>query len=375
LTFSTSTSAGRNAAAVFICVGTLDQRGDWSAREVNRAVSDLASDVGAPRILVVRSTMMPGATARLVQLAADHDESVEIAVNPEFTRQGTAMNDFLHPDRVVVGLTRPAAESRALPILRAAYESIGAPVLVTDAASAEMIKTGSNVFLALKAGFANEMARLSAATGADVATVIDGIGLDKRIGRAYMTPGPGFGGSCLPSQARSVPIAAHEHGVATPIMDAIDSSNGQQAGWVVDSLERVVGDLSGKRICVLGLTFKAGTDDVRESPALRICRALAGRGAIVVAHDPFGARAAREAADRDGFVIDICSTPLDAADGADGIVVATEWPEYGQVEWARAAARSDTPVIVDARGVVDAAAASAAGFRVVVLGRPAAAKG
>jgi len=371
LTFASSAAAARGAAAVFICVGTLDERGDWSARHVNRAVSDIAEDGSLPRTLVVRSTLMPGATARLATLANERDPSVEVAHNPEFTRQGTAIDDFLNPDRVVVGLTRPENESRAAALLRTVYGHVRAPLLVTDAASAELIKVGSNVFLAMKAGFANELARLAAATGADVATVVDGIGLDRRIGRSYMTPGPGFGGSCLPSQARSLPALAHERGVATPIIDAIDGSNGLQAGWVVDSLERAVGDLNGKRIGVLGLTFKAGTDDVRESPALRICYALAARGAAIAGHDPMGSQAAAQAAEQSGFVIDVCPTVAAATRDADGLIIATEWPEYHALDWPALVQGMRGRVLVDARRVADAQAATSAGLSVIVLGRSA----
>ncbi len=371
LTFATSMAAARDATAVFICVGTLDERGDWSARAVKRAVSGLAEDQAAPRTLIVRSTLMPGATARLAKLASDRDADVELAHHPEFTRQGSAIDDFLNPDRVVVGLTRPEHESSALPLLRSVYRRVRAPLVVTDATSAEMIKVGSNAFLAMKAGFANELARLSAATGADVATVVDGIGLDRRIGRSYMTPGPGFGGSCLPSQARSLPALAHEHGVATPIIDAIDGSNGLQAGWVVDSLERAVGDLNGKRICVLGLTFKAGTDDVRESPSLRICYALAARGATVAGHDPMGGQAAAKAADRSGFTLEVCPTVVAASRAADGLVIATEWPEYHTLDWTSLVASMPGRVLVDSRRVADAQAAASAGMNVIVLGRSA----
>jgi UDPglucose 6-dehydrogenase len=371
LSFGTSLPETHGAAAVFIAVGTLDEHGEWSAREVNRAVGELAADAEAPRILILRSTVMPGTTNRLAVLAADQDARVEICLNPEFTRQGSAMADFLHPDRVVIGLTRPAIQSRALPILETIYAQAGAPIVVTDAASAELIKVGANAFLAVKAGFANEIARIAAATGADVAQVVDAIGLDGRIGRAYLTPGPGFGGSCLPSQLRSLPARAHEYGVATPLLDAVDVSNGLQAEWVVDQLEEAIGDLANKRVAILGLTFKAGTDDVRESPALTVCKVLAARGASVAGHDPMGREAAARYARAANLGLEVSDSPLSAARAADAVVVATDWPDYHVLDWGPIAAALTGRTVLDARGVVDVACAARFGLSVIVHGRPA----
>lgn len=371
LKFATSLAAARQASAVFVAVGTLDQRGEWSSREVNRAVSDIAADPDSPRTVIVRSTLMPGSTRRLLKLAADRDADVEIALNPEFTRQGTAVADFMHPDRVVIGLTRPAGESRALPILERIYARVDAPRVVTDATTAELIKVGSNAFLALKAGFANELDRVAAAMGADIATVVDGIGLDGRIGRSFLTPGPGFGGSCLPSQSRSLPAMAAERGISTPILDAVDGSNSAQAEWVVDEIERMVGAIDGKRVCVLGLTFKAATDDVRESPALRVCSVLARRGATVIGHDPLGAVAARAFAHRAQVALEVVDNVDDAVRAADAVVVTTEWPLYGDLDWESLASTMTGRHVLDVRGVVDAQRAASAGLNIRVHGRPA----
>ena len=369
LRFSDDPRSSHGAAAVFLCIGTLDERGDWSARDVERALTSVVADKEAPRTIVVRSTLMPSETARLARIAADVDPLVEIAINPEFTRQGSAVGDFLQPDRVVVGLTRPEHESTALPVLQRVYLHVRAPILVTDAASAELIKIGSNVFLALKAGFANELARLAAATGADVATVVDGIGLDTRIGRAYLTPGPGFGGSCLPSQTRSLPHVSAAQGVDTPIIDSVAKSNSQQAEWIADQVEREIGALRGKHVAVLGLAFKAGTDDVRESPALAVSKALAARGAQLAGHDPLAEAAAQQVLARDGIDIRLEENVAAVAAGADAIIVATEWPEYADLDWVALATATQCRVVVDARRVVDQARATAEGFKVVVLGR------
>src|SRR4051794_8824215 len=369
LTFATSIAAAHGAHAAFIAVGTLDGEAEWTPRDVERAVIELAADHDAPRTIVVRSTLMPGTTVRLATLARQRDGRVELALNPKFTRQGSALSDFLNPDRIVFGLTVAKAESRALPILGEAYANVTGTVVVTDSTSAEMIKVGANVFLAMKIGFANEMARLSAATGADVMDVVDGIGLDARIGRPFMTPGPGVGGSCLPSQSRSLPTFAREHAVSTPIIDAVDRSNSMQADWFAEQVEREVGDLRGRRIAVLGLTFKHGTDDVRESPSLRLGRVLAERGASVAGHDPLGGAAAVAAAERTDFEFELAPTVADAACNADAILLATDWPEYRSIDWTRIAPLMRGTSVFDSRVGIDASAARDAGLNVVVHGR------
>jgi UDPglucose 6-dehydrogenase len=293
---------------------------------------------------------------------------VDVCFNPEFTRQGTAVADYFTPDRIIFGTTQPEESSAALRILRAMYSGIDAPTLITDALSAELIKVGANAFLAVKVGFANELARLAAATGANIAQVVDGIGMDGRIGRGFMTPGPGFGGSCLPSQARALPMFARSAEVDAPILDAVDRSNTIQARWVVDTAERAAGGLAGRRVALLGLTFKQGTDDVRESPALAIAHELAQRGAFVVGHDP-AAPAAWQPTTSDGKVIDRVDTPVEAACAAVAVIVATDWPEYRALDWNRIAVDMSGTTVVDTRGAVDTAAASAAGLAVLVHGR------
>jgi UDPglucose 6-dehydrogenase len=369
LRFGRSVSDARGAAAMFVAVGTLDEAGEWSSRDVDRTVADIAADRSLPRTLIVRSTLMPGSMARLSDLVRGLDPDVEICLNPEFTRQGSALAEFARPDRVVVGLTRPRSASRALPILERVYAAVEAPLLVTDAASAELIKVGSNVFLALKAGYANELARIAAATGADVSDVANGIGMDRRIGREYLSPGPGFGGSCLPSQSRALPGVAVAEGLTTPIIAAISASNAAQAEWVVQQLTREIGALSGRRIALLGLTFKAGTDDVRESPALRVARELTRHGARVVAHDPTAGDGIRSTIARDGLAIEVAATAEQAICEADATVVTTDWPEYRDLDWAALGDSMHGHTVIDTRGAVDEASASAAGVQVVLHGR------
>lgn len=210
LSFSDELAASHAAEAVLIAVGTLADDGEWSSEQLEAAVAQVAADPLAPRTIVIRSTLVPGTMARLEHMAREIDPNVELAYSPEFTREGSAVRDFITPDRTVVGLTKPAELSHAADVLARTYAPLNAPFVVTDAASAELVKIGANAFLALKVGYANEMARLAAAAGADITNVLATIGLDHRIGRDFLAPGPGFGGSCLPSQARALPRVAGE---------------------------------------------------------------------------------------------------------------------------------------------------------------------
>ncbi len=369
LSFHDTAAAAHGTRLVIVAVGTLDADGEWFGGLVTRAVEGLARDPGAPRSIVVRSTLLPGTAVAIAGAARAIDPSVEIAFNPEFTREASAVDDFLMPDRVVIGVADPAAGGRLAEDLRLLYAPLEAPVMVTDLTSAETIKIASNVFLSAKVTFANELARLCAATGADVGAVVDGMGLDKRIGRSFLSPGPGFGGSCFPSQARALPDLAARHGVDAPLMRAITPSNEGQADWLVDRLEGAAGrTVDGRRIGLLGLTFKAGTDDLRESPALRVAARLAARGAAVRAYDPVATLAGVARLRVDGVAVEPASSAAEACAGADAVVAATEWPEFRRLDWAAVASTMPGRLVVDGRDVIDAAAASAAGFRVVVMG-------
>jgi UDPglucose 6-dehydrogenase len=376
LRFTTDRARVHGRDLVIVSVGTLDANEEWTGALVQRVVEDLAADPAAPRQIVVRSTLMPGTAVRLAAAAAKIDPRVRIAHNPEFTREASAVSDFLEPDRVVIGVDGhdDGAEGTALAdALRTVYQALDAPIFTTDLTSAETIKLASNVFLAAKITFANELARLAAVTGADANAVVDGMGLDRRISRNFLSPGPGFGGSCFPSQARALPELARRYGVSTPIMSAIWPSNMAQAEWLLDGLEQAAGrSISGMRVALLGLTFKAGTDDLRESPALRLGELLMGRGASVSAYDPTATEAgvAQLSAMRLPLspVVDGAKDVAKACIGADAVVVATEWPEFAQIDWAAIAPTMAGNVIVDGRGIIDAEAAGAVGLRLVGLG-------
>ena len=374
LRFTLDYAETRPTELIIVAVGTLDADEEWDGAIVRAAVRGIAADPQLPRDIVIRSTLMPGTAATLAQEIRAVDPDVRLAHNPEFTREAVAVKDFLAPDRVVIGVDGYDDGGRGTALadaLRAVYEPLEAPIVVTDLTSAETIKVASNVFLAAKITFANEISRLTAATGADAQAVVDGMGLDKRIVRNFLSPGPGFGGSCFPSQARALPQLAASFGVQTPLMDAIWPSNVSQADWLLDGLERAAGrPLEGMRVALLGLTFKAGTDDLRESPAIRLGQALAARGATVVAFDPVSLEAGTAMLVQlaPDATIESARSVAAACEGAEAVVVATEWSEFGELAWAEIAPTMRGDVIVDGRRVVDTDAAAAAGLRVVALG-------
>lgn len=297
------------------------------------------------------------------------DARIQLALNPEFTREGAAVSDFMEPDRVVIGVKDPSAASHVLDDLRRLYAPLDARVVVTDLTSAEAIKVASNVFLATKISFANELARLAAALGADVQAVVDGMGLDKRIGRSFLSPGPGFGGSCFPSQARALPDLARRVGVEAPLMSAIAAPNEGQADWLLDRLELAAGrSVAGWRVALLGLTFKADTDDLRDSPALRLARRLSARGATVVCFDPLATAPGVAALRAEGLEVSAADSAEAACAGADAVVVATEWPQFRLLEWREIAPQMRGTLVADARHVVDVDEAARAGLTVIALG-------
>jgi UDPglucose 6-dehydrogenase len=369
LRFETDPASLHGADLVIVAVGTLDSAEEWTDRTVRAAVRGIVSDPRAPRRIVIRSTLLPGTAVTIADEVAGIDPEVRLALNPEFTREGSAVDDFLLPDRVVIGVPDPSAGDPIVALLRELYAPLESPIVVTDLTSAETIKMASNVFLATKIAFANELARLCAATGADVQAVVEGMGLDKRIGRAFLSPGPGFGGSCLPSQARVLPALAAARGLDVPLMAAIDRSNTEQGEWLVQRAERAVGgSVSGLRVALLGLAFKAGTDDLRDSPALRLAALFEARGALVTAYDPVATDAAVRELGRAGTTVSAASSAADAVHGANVIAVATEWPEFASLDWSALAASAPGRVVLDARNIVDRQAAEAAGFEVIALG-------
>lgn len=342
---------------VFLAVPT-PQDGDGSADM--RHVIAAAAEIGPrlePGAVVINKSTVPVGSSTVVAHALGRDD-VSVASNPEFLREGTALHDVQHPARIVVGADDPDVAKR----VAALYDGIDAPLVLTDAASAEMVKYASNTFLAMKLSFVNSVAALCEATGADVVDVLEGMGHDPRIGSEYLRPGPGWGGSCFPKDTRAMVRIADDHDFDFVLLRRLLEQNDEQFERVVAKVRRAVGgDLRGTTIALLGLAFKAGTDDTRDSPALAILQRLLAAGASVVAYDPVAR------ADAPGLVL--AADPYEACDGADAVVVLTEWPEFAALDLDEVAARLRRPAMVDGRNMFDPAAARAAGLDYQGLGR------
>lgn len=360
-------AAAKEADVVFLCVPT-PQSADGGAdlRYIEVAAGQIAG-VLRPGALVVNKSTVPVGSAQMVEQVLQRDD-VAVVSNPEFLREGTAVGDFLRPDRVVIG----AADREAGERLAALYAPLGAPVLVTDPASAETIKYAANGFLAMKISFVNAVAAMCEAVGANVDHVVAGIGSDVRIGSQFLRPGPGWGGSCFPKDSRALVKIAADHGYDFTLMKGVIDVNQEQLRRMVSKVRAAAGvgagmALSGVRVALLGLTFKAGTDDLRESPAVAIAQSLLSAGAELRAYDPTVSVGSRHAA-LDGIAIAACA--LDAVADAEVIVVATEWPEFAALDLAAVAAVAATGVVVvDTRNLFDPTAVRAAGLGYDGVGR------
>ena len=364
-----SQAAAADADVVFLCVPT-PQGEDGSAdlSYIEQAAREIGPVLKSGAVVVNKSTVPVGSTRAVERVLGRPD--VSVVSNPEFLREGTAVHDFLSPDRVVVGSADAAAAERVAQL----YSSIDTRVMITDPASAETIKYAANGFLAMKISFANAIAAMCEHVGADVAAVVDGIGSDARIGSRFLAPGPGWGGSCFPKDSRALVKIAADHGYDFSMMRGVISVNDEQRRRMVDKIARAVGrhpsDLSGVRVAALGLTFKAGTDDLRESPAIAIIGELRGVGATVRAFDPTaaGELSPVQEAVLDG--IDLVSDPLDVADDADVLCVFTEWPDFATIDLDAIARRLGAgTTIVDTRNLFEPARVRAAGLGYDGVGR------
>ena len=368
LGFTTDLGPPADAAFSFVAVGTpFGPDGPLALDHVEQVVGALLDATGPDHTIVVRSTLPMSGPAELIELRAARRGEAAIVTTPEFMREGSALRDFDKPGRIVTGWLEERDRRAAGRVLEL-FAGIDAPTLVADARSVALIKLASNGFLAMKIAYANELARLSDAFGATASVVADGLGLDERIGRAFLDAGPGFGGSCLPEQAVARAGIAASAAVSAPLIKAIAIANGVHQRAITARLARLLQppDLYGRRIALFGLAFKANTDDVRESPALAIAAELRAAGASVVGTDPRAGTSARKA----DPLLEVADSPAAAAADADAVLVVTEWPEYGALDWGAIGGGMRGDLVFDTRRVIDVAAAKAAGLRVTVLGRP-----
>ena len=362
LRFTTDLVTAVNGAdAVFIAVGTPSRRGDGHAdlSYVFDAAREVAEVAEGYLVVVTKSTVPVGTGRQVAEViaAARPDLDFDVASNPEFLREGSAIEDFMRPDRVVVG----SNSERAVDVLDERYRPLSlnrTPVMRTTLETSELIKYATNSFLATKITFINQIADLCERAGANVQDVARGIGLDGRIGPKFLHPGPGYGGSCFPKDTLALVRTAQELGAPVSIVESVVAANDQRKHDMADRIGRYLGDPAGKTVAVLGLTFKPNTDDMRESPSVVIVPELIRRGVKVRAYDPEGMEEAAKLIDG----MTLCESTYEALEGADALVLLTEWNEFRSLDLARAREIMNKPLVIDLRNIYSASDIEAAGF-------------
>ena len=381
LTFGTTDQAIKWGKAIFICVGTppLDN-GDADLSAIEAVARTIAKQAEGYRLIVEKSTVPVQTGAQLRRHLSIHSTrnfEYDVVSNPEFLREGTSVEDFLHPDRVVVGVDSPKAES----LMREIYQPVidqhfACPIhtscptrkqphfLVTDTNSSELIKHASNSFLAMKISFINMVSDLCEAAGADIAKVAEGMGLDPRIGASFLQPGIGFGGFCFPKDLQAFVRIAEKFGCNFTLLKEVERINHNRIELIVEKIKKELWVLRGKKICIWGLAFKPNTDDVRFAPAISIIRRLLAEGAQIQAYDPEAIDKAKKEISEITYSRDI----YDAAKGAEAIVLLTEWEEFRNADWRRLSEIVDRPLIIDGRNTLSREEVFANGFHYVGIG-------
>jgi UDPglucose 6-dehydrogenase len=369
LDFAAEATGIGEAEAVFIAVGTPSRRGDGHAdlSFVYQAVREIAPLLNSAVVVITKSTVPVGTGDEIENILRETrpDADIQVVSNPEFLREGAAIQDFKHPDRIVVG----SDDDRARKILAEIYRPLylnAPPIINVSRRTAELIKYASNAFLATKITFINEIADLCEQVGADVQEVARGMGLDNRIGAKFLHPGPGFGGSCFPKDTSALIKTAHDHGVPLRLVEAVATVNEQRKRAMARKVVQALGgSVRGKTIAVLGLTFKPNTDDTRDSPAVPLITALHDLGAIVRGYDPAGMEQAKP------HLPDVhyCQSAYSAAEGADAVVIATEWEQFRALDLNRLKAVMARAVIVDLRNIYRTDEMRRAAFHYIPIGR------
>ena len=369
LTFTTELGpAVSDADAVFIAVGTPTRRGDGHAdlSYVFGAATEIARSLKGYTVVVTKSTVPVGTSREVARIIREQrtEADFDMCSNPEFLREGAAIEDFMRPDRVVIG----TEGQRARQAMRALYRPLylnETPILMTSPETAELIKYAANAFLATKITFINEMADLCEKVGADVQEVARGIGLDRRIGPKFLHAGPGYGGSCFPKDTLALVKTAQQHGTPTKLVEAVVEANDARKQAMAERIIKGMGGVSGRTIAILGLTFKPNTDDMRDAPSLDIIPALQAAGASIRAFDPIGRHEAEK------LLTDVTygKSPYDTVDGADAVVILTEWNEFRALDLDRMAGLLNQPVMFDFRNIYKVEDMANAGYTYISIGR------
>jgi UDPglucose 6-dehydrogenase len=361
-------SAVEQALVVFLAVGTPPKEdGSPDMSYYQQAAKDIAEAMNGYKVLVTKSTVPVGTGKWLREFVSEHQTTKTnfgVASNPEFLREGAAIDDFMRPDRVVVGSNEPDAIAIMKDLYRPLY-LIETPIVITSLEAAELIKYAANAFLATKITFINEIANLCDAIGCDVHDVARGMGMDNRIGRKFLHPGPGYGGSCFPKDTKAFTKVGDKFGVETSVVDAVIKANDYQRQAMLPKIEKLVGDLNGKHIGVLGLSFKPETDDMRESPATDIIKEMQKRGATVRAFDPVAMEEAKHCLPD----IEYATDEYDAIRDADALVIVTEWNQFRALDMEKVKSLLKTPKIADLRNIYEPNDMRELGFEYVGVGR------
>jgi UDPglucose 6-dehydrogenase len=368
LTFTTNLkSAVAGAEAVFIAVGTPEgESGDADLQYVLKAASEIGKALTGYTVVVDKSTVPVGTADKVREaVAKETKHPFDVVSNPEFLKEGAALDDFLKPDRVVIGAESERARS-VMAELYGPFVRTENPIIFMDTRSAELTKYAANAMLATRISFMNDVAALCEKVGADVDAVRKGMGADKRIGYPFLFPGVGYGGSCFPKDVKALVATARDFGLELDILRAVERTNERQKKTLLAKATRHYGDVSGKRFAVWGLAFKPKTDDMREAPSIELIEGLLGKGAKVSAHDPVAHDSAKRVF---GDRITFAPTPYDALEGADALFIVTEWNDFRRPDFARVKASLKQPVVFDGRNLYEPQKMRELGFTYFAIGR------
>ncbi|MBI2523040.1 UDP-glucose/GDP-mannose dehydrogenase family protein [Candidatus Woesearchaeota archaeon] len=350
---------------IFICVGT-PPKDNWETelKYVENVAKDIAKNMSSYKVIVHKSTVPVETGDKVKKIIKDNiKENVgfDVVSNPEFLREGTAIEDTLHPDRIVIG----ADSDKAIDIMKKMYYPIKSPIIITDIKSAELIKHASNAFLATKISFINSIAKICELSGADVEKVAEGMGYDKRIGRTFLNAGIGYGGFCFPKDSQAFIKIAENYGYDYKLLKATNEINEEQKKNFVEKVKKALNGVDGKTLAVLGLSFKPDTDDMRFAPSAYIIVELQGKGAKIRAYDPVAMEKAKNILSNVCF----CKDPYEASKGADALLILTEWNEFKEIDLKKIKSLLKNPLIIDGRNIYDINAMKNEGFRYISIGR------